>query len=245
MRYMKHFIGVLASVAALPAVALDFQPSLGIEQSQIKGFVQNGPDKLDLKSDLGLDKSTPINLGLKLGLGNHTFLLRYAPYSFSGDQTGSKTFTFADSTFTISDNLHTELKITEYTVDYRYKLLKTPIARISIGGGLSVFNSQVDINSTSGAAKASKSFVAPVPTLGLSAEANIPLIGLFAGANLTGVSAGSKNSYVDADAYAGWSPLPFSGVKVGYRHRQLKLDISDTVGDIKFNGPYAAVYAGF
>ncbi|WP_028989017.1 hypothetical protein RG903_00835 [Thermithiobacillus tepidarius DSM 3134] len=245
MRYHGITLGMILAALAAPASALDFQPSLGVEQANISGTVQTDAETtVDLKSDLGLDKSNPVVAGFRIGAGKHSFSFRYVPYSFSGDSTISRSITFNGRTFGVNERLHSEVDLKEYAADYRYKLLRTPVAYASLGLGLNVFDARIDIRSQSGLNNAQEELTAPIPTLGASAGVSLPLTGLSVNGDLSGIGYGG-NRYINADANVDYSPLPFVGIKAGYRYRELKFDVSDTKADIRLKGPYVAAYVGF
>lgn len=245
MHYGKFLVGLSLAALSAQAGALTLQPVIGLENARISGVIQNNGDQVDLRNDLGLDKDNPAFAGLTLGAGAHQLSFRYTPYRFSGDSTPSKTFTFDGASFAVSDRLHTDLNLKAYSLDYRYRLFRTPVVQVGVGAGVTVLNGTVDITSQSTLNNTHQTFTAPIPTLGLSASAGLPLTGLSVGGDVSGISMGGNNHYVDAQAAVAFSPLPLAGIKVGYNYRELRVDANNTLGNIKLSGPYAALFAGF
>ncbi|MEK8089378.1 hypothetical protein [Thermithiobacillus plumbiphilus] len=244
MRVFKIIAGLALIMPALQAQAADLQAILGVEQGEISGTVASGGDPVDLRRDLGLDKSNPVVAGFKIGALGNTFAFRYIPYSFSGDGSVSQNFSFRGLNFAVNDPVHSDVDIKEYAADYRFGFALPGLARVGVGAGVNVFDANFAITRKITGETTTKQITAPIPTLGVSAGLSLPLTGLKLDADVSGMGY-SSNRYINADANLSYSPLPLIGIKAGYRYRKLKLDIDDTQADMEIKGPYAAVYAGF
>lgn len=244
MRHFKIIAGLLLIMPALQAQAADLQAILGVERGEISGTVANAGNPVDLRRDLGLDKSSPVIAGFKIGALGNSFAFRYIPYSFSGDGSISQNFQFNGQNFAVNEPVHSNVDLKEYAADYRFGFALPGLARVGVGAGVNVFDSTFAITRKLTGQTTTKHIVAPIPTLGVSAGVSLPLTGLKLDADVSGI-AYSSNRYVNADANVSYSPLPLIGIKAGYRYRKLKFDVQDTRADIELKGPYAAIYAGF
>ena len=90
----------------------------------------------------------------------------------------------------------------------------------------------------------SKSYGAPIPTVGLGAHAAL-LPSLTAYATIAGLPLGGYGHYYDFEAGLRYMPLEVVGVSFGFRRIEIDLKHDDDSAKMTMNGPYAGVRVDF
>ena len=90
----------------------------------------------------------------------------------------------------------------------------------------------------------SKSFGAPIPTVGIGAHASLLDILIFR-AHLSGMTFGSHGNLYDFEAGLRYNPIDLLSISVGYRKIHAKIKHSDDSGTLDLNGPYAGLRLDF
>jgi outer membrane protein len=237
---------ILAATALLAAThaahALDFRPIVGYEWAELTGIVQDGPDQVSLKNDLGIDDSSSPLIGFQVGVLGQYLRFRYVPYSFSGDGTIDREIEFAGETFSASLPIRSKMELTEYAVDYRFIPINTPVGYFGAGIGVNAFEASIDLRTDTEHAHSSETV--PIPTLGVTAGLTFPLTGLSVNGDFSGMSF-DDNRYTNLELNLDYQIMPLVGARVGYRDRKLKIESGDLLIDTEMSGPFAALWVGF
>ena len=240
---MKQATQIMAAAILMgmtqAASALDFRPIVGYEWSKISGSVQDAGDELSLKNDLGIEKSNQTLAGFQIGALGQQLRFRYLPYTFDGKSTVGSIDFGGES---LSGELESNIKLTEYALDYRFIPINTPLAYLGMGLGVNVFDSDIRLKTNTNEAQSSATL--PIPTLGVTAGVHLPFTGLTLNGDLSGLGY-DGNRYSNLELNLDYQPFPLMGLRVGYRDRQVLLESGDLKVDFKLSGPFAALWVGF
>lgn len=196
---------------------------------------------INLVDDLGVDdKENFFDVRATIELGSHKLRYGYMPLSWKGTKTVSIPITFNSGSF--SGVVNTKLDIAYHRLGYEYDIIDTLNNRLGVIFEVKYFD--IDASLTSTGLNETASVKAPVPTVGIAAQAGLPFL-LSVGGEVTGISLGSAAWLVDAEAGVNFKPAPFVVVSGGYRLLKLHLDYDDDLADISVQGPFVMLRADF
>lgn len=234
---------------AAPAAALPFievwgevrywRPTLESEVAGSTAGLQG--TTVDAVDTLGLDEEQNVFEGRAgIGfLGRHKLRLGYLPLSFDGDRTITQTFTFEGQTFTANDRVITDLDVKILRLGYEYDFFRTAVGYLGFLLEVHYFEGEARLRDVTAGFDRTVDFNVPVPVIGLAFRA-YPITRIISvGAELVGVSAGSKGHYLDGEASITLSPWPFVELTAGYRAIDLEFEDDDDRIDLFLHGPFA------
>lgn len=241
------FIGAAIAVAQLAhADALGFSIGAYTWQQNMDGTVRSGGENVDLKNDLNFDRHRdnvyfaefdhPVPL-----LPN--IRIQHTAMKTSEDATLSRTITVDDVTYAAATDVHTELDLSHTDATFYYRPLDNWI-KLRAGLTLRNFDKGVQIRSLSTGDTAKINVNATLPMVYLAARFDLPLTGLYVGADANGIVYSGSHLY-DARISAGYETPIGLGVEAGYRRFELKYDHSGDHADVTIDGAYAEVFYHF
>jgi hypothetical protein len=168
--------------------------------------------------DLGLD-STEVVLVPRalLSLGGVGFIFDGWQFKTSGDGIIDQTFTFGGIDFTVNEEVHSDVDITNIRGIFMVPVISTDFLRIALLGGISYY----DFNATvTGALSGTGSVHAPVPVpiLGVLGQAKLgPLLVEAEFSGLTFDYGDYNIDYLDFQVSVGMTVFKILAVRAGYR----------------------------
>jgi len=208
-------------------------------QQQASGNVASGISQLDVEQDLGVEDEDnnvfyvaiehPIPL-----LPN--IRLQHTDITLSGDNLLSRDIEFNGSAFTVSEQVVTDLDLTQADAILYYEVLDNYLS-LDLGLAARWVDGFVRVNSTLDGAEAE--FTGVVPLLYAKARIDLPLSGWWVGAQAQGI-AYDGDQLIDATAQIGWETVLGLGLELGYRTFSLELEEFDEVdtAEIDIDGVY-------
>ena len=201
---------------------------------------------IDLRRDLGYDSTAAGNYYLRL---EHPLpllpnaLISSTSIRDSASGRVSHTFDFGGSSFTVGDDVESELQFRQGDVILYYSIFDT-VASIDVGVDARYIDSSTILDGSSGGME-SASLSGWVPLLYAGVGLDLPLTGLSIGAD--GSFTGYRGSRLyDVTLHASYTTPWRAGADLGYRYMNLGLDDFDNfTADAEFSGPYAGVFVNF
>jgi outer membrane protein len=214
----------------------------GSWQQNHSGDVASGNQDVDVERDLDLDDENNNVLYLALEHGIPVLpnvRLNYTEVSTSGFNALTRTVTFQGEVFTVSEDVRSELDLEQADAVLYYELLDN-IVSLDLGIAARWVDGVVEVASDSSVGRAE--FKGVLPMVYGRARADLPLTGLWVGAEAMGL-AYDGHRLLDAAAQVGWESPIGLGAEIGWRAFNLELDSFDDIdsAEIDISGPYAAV----
>lgn len=198
--------------------------------------------EINLVDTLGVDdKKNFWEARIDLNLFDHHLRYGYMPMSWKGQKTITKTINFAGQTYTANASVDSNLDILYQRLGYEYDIIN--LLGNKLGVIIDIKLLSIDANLKTTGIDKSYSVTAPVPTIGLAAQAGLPAL-LSIGAEVTGI-AYSGNHLIDGEAYINFNPVPFTTISGGYRMFDLKVEDGGNKVDFKLKGPFLMVKVGW
>lgn len=240
-------IGTIAATAQFAhADALGFSVGAYAWQQNISGSVRSGGDNVDLHNDLGFsddhnnvyfaefDHPVPVLPNIRI---QHTRL------STSATSTLGRTISVDGVTYSASTRVQSDLDLSHTDATLYYRPLDNWV-KLRIGLTLRNFDKGVKIRSTSTGDTAKVDINAVLPMLYLAARFELPLTGLYIGADANGIAYSGSHLY-DTRISAGYETPLGLGIEGGYRRFQLQYDRNGDHADLTIDGAYAEVFYHF
>jgi len=248
-------IGLFLFATAEPAASARFVEVWGefrywrptLESEIVASTAALAGTPLDLVSNLGLDEEQNAFEG-RVGLTffrRHKLRIGYLPLSFKGDRTITQSINFDGQTFSASARVLTDLDLKILRGGYGFDFFKTPVASLGILFEVHYFDGTARLRSSTGTPDETVDFQLPVPVLGLAFRAYPITRILSVGAEVVGVSFGSRGHYLDGEASLTFSPWPFVELTGGYRVIDLHGEEGDDTLDLRLHGPFASLTLRF
>jgi outer membrane protein len=225
---------------AVKADSLGFKIGANVLQLSFSGYAQHG-DYIDIENDLGFKEDDAFQGYFSLEhpiplIPNILIQRTIIDTNASGDLTGKS---FDDTTFSGTVNSTIELTHTDATL--YYEVLDNWVS-LDIGVSARVFSQGLEIND--GSQQVSLDIDQVVPMLYSAVKFELPLTGLYVGADGNGV-AFNDEQLIDVKANIGWeSPLGL-GLEAGYRYFDLKYKDDEEQAKMQMDGPYAGLFFHF
>jgi len=202
-----------------------------------------GGTRMDIDSDLGMDKSDTFTAEVALQLGDFRLGAAYLPLSFDG--VGSTSGIIFNGLPVPAGPITSKLDADIIDVSLTYFLfnmddLPTRV-QLGIEGAVKITRAETSL-STLGFTE-SVSGTVPIPTIG--ARARVGLADFAAINGRIGYLGYAGNSFLDAEANVEFSPLPALGAYAGYRYIKIKFDEFDMFLDARFSGAFAGAFVRF
>jgi len=152
-----------------------------------------------------------------LSLGGVGLLVDAYRFQTEGDGTVTGTFNFGGVIFTLNEDVHTDVDITNIRGLLTVPVFSTPVLRISLLGGISYYDFNVTVTGeTSGTG--SVTAPVPVPLVGVLGQAKFgPLLLELEVSGLTANYGDFDISYLDIQGSVGVQFLKIVAVRAGYR----------------------------
>ncbi len=235
---------VLAALIAAPMVAqadtvFGVYAGYGVWQQSVTGDLRSGGIAVDVEDDLGVDDddNTVAYLALEHplpGLPNVRF--QYARNALSGMETLSRSIEINGTTFSATDNVSTDLGLTQADLVLYYELLDSVVS-VDLGLVARMIDGDIEIVSANEFSRAD--FRGALPLLYGAARVDLPLTGLSASAQLQGLSY-DGNQLLEYSAQLGYESALGLGGELGWRSFNLEVDDFDDLdrAEIEISGPY-------
>ena len=234
--------GLIAAGTAHADTLFGVYAGAGTWQQEYSGDIASGGEDVDVERDLDLDDEN--NNVVYLAIEHGTPVLpnlrvNYTEVRTSGFNTLTRTVTFRGEVFTVSEDVSSELDFRQADALLYYELLDNVLS-LDLGAGARWVDGDVQVVSATATGRAD--FEQVVPLLYGRARIDLPLTGLWVGAEAMGLSY-DGDQYLDASAQVGWESPIGLGAEVGWRAFELDLDGFEDIDDarIDIRGPYAAV----
>jgi outer membrane protein len=245
----RHFTGAPWLLAALLGAGTAQADTLfgiyagaGMWQQEHSGDVASGGESVDVENDLDLGDEN--NNVLYVAVEHPVPVLpniraNYTEVSTSGENTLTRTITFSGETFTVSEDLSSEVELKQADAVFYYELLDNVVS-LDLGLAARWVDGHVELSSGSDFARAD--FEGVIPLLYARARADLPFTGVWVGADAMGL-AYDGHKLLDASAQVGWESPIGLGAEIGWRQFDLDLDGFEDIDDaeLDISGPYAAL----
>ncbi|MCH8142042.1 MAG: TIGR04219 family outer membrane beta-barrel protein [Proteobacteria bacterium] len=214
----------------------------GSWQQSFSGDVTSGTTQVDVEDDLALEdeNNNIFYLALEHGVPVLPNLrVQHAKVAVSGDSTLTRTIEFNGTIFNLTDAVVTDVEISQTDLVLYYEVLDNVVS-LDIGMAVRKVEGFFEIATTLEVARAE--FDGVLPLLYGRVRADLPLTGLWLGAEVQGLGY-DGNRLIDANAQVGWeSPLGL-GVEGGWRMFQFELADFDDFSSVSLDisGPYFAL----
>lgn len=212
----------------------------------------------DFSGDLELERNTEVAAYYGARVGFAPFEIAVAQFGYDGDNDGevSSASRFGGKPVTGDLAIRSELDLAVTKLMLGVDLLNTPAVRVGLMAGLDYVEfDRFDLvaRESSGAVAAGdvqtilEDEAAPVPMIGLRADARVPFLGRVGG-EVSGLKADFDDAdilYLDFDVAAHWEPWSHVEVMIGYR--AIMMEVEGSVGDadldidLDVNGPYVGL----
>lgn len=234
-------LALLASPAQADTV-FGVYAGAGSWQQSYSGDVTSGIVDVDVEDDLDLDGENnnmfyaAVETGVP-GLPNLRF--QHVDVSVSGDSVLTRPIDFNGSIFNVSDPIATDVDLTQTDLVVYYEVLDNVVS-LDLGAAARWVDGYVEVASTVETSRAD--FKGVLPMLYAKVRADLPLTGLWVGAQAQGIGY-DGNSLIDATAQVGWESKWGVGAEAGYRMFHLELADYDEItnADFDVSGPYVAL----
>lgn len=232
------------SVSAAPLI--DVYGGINSWRSKASGYVgTHSEGNVDLKDDLGFgsDNTVMMYLGIEHVV---PFVpnarLRHVTLKDSAKGEINQTVKVDGETFTGGTDVRSKYDVDMTDLTLYYSPWKT---LVQIDAGLTLRHVDAKFDIEGGGQKARLSASHPVPMGHLAISGDLPLTGLYAGAEINHISY-SSNRFEDMSFKLGWRSPFLLGIEAGYSQFSLKLDdVSDVDSSIDWKGPYVALSLDF
>lgn len=250
MRYPLIISGIAACTLSMTAVAdtLGFEVGAYGWQQKFSGTVSSGSASLvDVEDNLGYDDETN---NVFYAVFEHPVPvlpnIRVQQTDLDLSANGNGPFLFSGTPYVGSVNSSINLSHTDFTL--YYEILDN---WVSLDVGLTaryISDGEVQITSTQVGPTfgQTESFDADgvLPLLYLSARIDLPLTGLYVGADINGLGV-NDDSIIDYRVNLGYESTIGLGVEAGFRSFELDYDDSDDKVDLTIDGAYAGIFYHF
>jgi outer membrane protein len=235
-------IGMFGAGVAQADTLLGVYAGAGTWQQEYSGDASSGISKVDIEDDLAIDDDTNTVFYVALEHGVPVLPNIRAQY-FNLDTIGqnvlSRDIEFNGQVFNLSDAVSTVVDLKQTDAVFYYEVLDNVVS-LDLGIAVTFLDGSIEVANSIDTASAD--FDEILPMLYAKTRADLPLSGLWVGAQVQGLSY-DGNRLVEFDAQIGWESDLGIGIEAGYRAVQLELDAFDDVNhaEIDVSGPYAAI----
>lgn len=247
MKYVKVSAALLPLLAALamPASAdtvFGLYAGAGSWQQQYSGDVASGITAIDVEDDLDLgdQNNNVFYVALEHGVpGLPNLRLQRVSVSTSGDSVLTRAIDFNGTVFEFADPVATDVDLTQTDLVMYYELLDNVVS-LDLGVSARLVDGDVAVASLTESSRAR--FKGVLPMLYARMRADLPLTGLWIGAQAQGMGY-DGNTLIDAEAQLGWESKWGIGAEAGWRMQHMELADYDEISDADFDvsGPYLAL----
>jgi outer membrane protein len=254
MKKWSYFAIVVltALVFIIPGIvsAAGYEIAAGIWNQEPSGNISDRGESLDLKDELKYGTKWRFSGRVKVQTPSvlPNLYLMASPMKFEGVGSKDMTFTFNNKTFTGGVPFSSTLRFDQYDMALYYGL---PFIKKGTGGEFNtdvgidvrIIDFKAAISQSTTATSESKSLIIPIPMIYLGAQ--------FRPTKLIGIEAEARGTIYDSTycydliGRAKVRPVGPLFIAGGYRYEDIKIDVSDIKGKVKFQGPFAEVGVEF
>ncbi len=214
----------------------------GSWQQGFSGDITSGITQIDIEDDLALEdeNNNIFYLALEHGVPVLPNLrLQHAKIAVSGNNDLIRTIEFNGSVFDVADTVATNMELNQTDLVLYYEVLDNVIS-LDIGVAVRQIDGFFEIATTLEVSRVE--FEGVLPLLYAKVRADLPLTGLWVGAEVQGLGY-NTSSLVDANAQIGWESRIGLGVEGGWRTYRLDLEDLDDFNNVSLDisGPYFAL----
>ncbi len=236
----------LSGFSAHADTVLGFYAGIGSWQQNYSGDIASGGTAIDIADDLGLDDDTTNFFYAAL---EHPIpqlpnvRLQYSELDLAQAATLNRDIDFNGIAFPVGTDVGTIVDVKQTDAAFYYEFLDNVVS-LDLGIAVRYLDGEVVISSTVGSSPVD--FKGLLPLLYGKARIDLPLSGLWLGAEVSGADL-DGNSLIDGNLVLGWESPYRIGIEAGWRTYRLKLDDFDDVdsADIEVSGPFAAINVHF
>lgn len=216
-------------------------PKLYYWDAELSGVLTDGlsGNLIDVQNDLGVDvMEGTLMPELQMVLGGMVIRFNGFEFEFRGDTVLQRTIDFGGQTFTISDQVVTELDLQNYRLTAGFRVLNLPWLAVALQGGVAYYELEATVTSTL-VGTANESIQAPVPVIGVLAQAKLGMFIL--SAEVSGISfsiEGVALDYYEINVSAGIILFRILSVQVGWRSIDINIEDSNLALDATLEGLY-------
>ena len=208
-------------------------------QQEMSGGITSGSSDIDVANDLGIedDSSNMFYFAVEHPLPVlPNARLQYTSLSMPGDSVLSRDVEFNGSNFVISDQVTTDVELTQADAVLYYEVLDNVVS-LDLGVAARWVDGYVAVASSTDGARAE--FKGVLPMLYGKTRIALPFSGFWLGAEAQGL-AYEGNQLLDANVQVGWESRIGLGAEFGWRAFSLELDEYDdiTQAELDIDGPY-------
>ena len=246
---LPTFIFAVLALNGLSAHAdtvLGFYAGIGSWQQNYSGDIASGGSAIDIEDDLGLDDDATNFFYAAL---EHPIpelpnvRMQYSELDLDQAATLTRDLDFNGIAFPTGTDIATIVDVKQTDAAFYYEFLDNVVS-LDLGIAVRYLDGEVAISSAVDSSPVD--FKGVLPLLYGRARIDLPLSGLWLGAEVTGGDL-DGNSLIDGNLVLGWESPYRIGVEAGWRTYRLKLDDFDDVdsADVEVSGPFAAINVHF
>ncbi len=236
----------LSGFSAQADTVLGFYAGIGSWQQNYSGDIASSGTAIDIEDDLGLDDDTTNFFYAAL---EHPIpelpnvRLQYSELDLDQAATLNRDIDFNGIAFPAGTDVGTIVDVNQTDAAFYYEFLDNVVS-LDLGIAVRYLNGEVVISSTVDSSPVD--FKGLLPLLYGKARIDLPLSGLWLGAEVSGADL-DGNSLIDGNLVLGWESPYRIGIEAGWRIYRLKLDDFDDVdsADVEVSGPFAAINVHF
>ncbi len=206
----------------------------------------DGGGRFEMEADLGLgDNELTLVPQVTVDVWIFGFRMDYFNVEFDGEGTLQRTFTFGGQTFTIGEDVISDVKLTNFRSLGTISFLDTDIVRIAAIIGFNYYEYDATITgAVSGTANLNGSL--PFPVVGLLVQVRVSDFLFEAEASGFYIDYSDvQATTIDFTVSAAWNFLKYGEVRAGYRFVSIDGTIEATSLDIRLDGFFLALGVTF
>jgi len=261
---MRRFLiaaALLAPACAVPGDAawsdLHANGFVGLYNTAARGdaSLSGTSGGLTANGDLDIRESSESNLYYGVRAGFAPVELIFSGFSHDSTHGGEFVGTLDGINFTAAADARTVLDFDLQRIAIGFDVLNLPVARLGLILGVDFFTfNEFSFTASSGAIERSYTIAdnedAPVPVVGIRADALVPATGLRFGGEMTGFKADVEDveaEFFDLDLQVGYAPLDNDWLELVLGYRMIdfdfdgELDDNNIDGNLEFDGFYWGV----
>jgi len=231
------------------AELIGFEAGAAYWSADMSGTTKYKGSEIDLEKDLGMGDDNTVFLWADFVhpipmIPN--FKLVKTDLAFSGNSTLTKSITFNNQTYSVSDNVSSDLELNQLDFIFYYRFLNLlSLNTVNLDFGLNVKRIEGTVKLRTSTQSSRNDFTVYIPMAYVKAKFNLPFSGLSLQGDLSYIGY-DGSSFYDSKVSVVYSTNIGFGAEAGYRAEKLKIDnIKDTYSDIDVKGFYASIFYHF